>query len=308
LFAPTLTRLATGVSERSAVTLTTYLNLSSAFGRLVTLQPPQAATRQIPLALLALAGAIIWLVRRRPAWVIGYALVLGLTLLVWVSDGPLSRVLGVPWYRSSVRLNFNQAFFVSFFAGVALGYGVDAVVRRREGNSRSTLWIASLVALVAFAAAIGYPGQRSSVSLLRRSFVTDARVTPASLAAFSWLHAHSGKNDVIVNDLNGDGSLWMYAFQRLHPLFAIKPIFSDRAAVGDWNDRLYLLDHLDDLGSDSRADAFATKYRARWIYFDETVFGLFHHRLRLDALVHNKNLQLVFERGTVHVFRIAVPA
>ena len=138
--------------------------------------------------------------------------------------------------------------------------------------------------------------------------VTDARVTSASLAAFSWLHAHSGKNDVIVNDINADGSLWMYAFRRLHPLFAIKPIFSDRASVEDWNDRLYLLDHLDKLGTDSRADAFVTRYRARWIYFDETVFGLFHHRVRLDALMRDKKLQLVFERGTVHVFRIPAPA
>ncbi len=308
LFAPTLTRLATGVSERSSVTLTTHRSLGIAFGRLVTLQPPQATTRQTLLAALAFVGAAVWLLRRRPAWVLGYALVLGMTLLVWVSNGPLSRLLGVPWYRSSVRLDFNQAFFVSFFAGVALGYAVDAVVRRRGGNTRSTLWVASLSALVVFAAAIGYNGQRDSVSLLRRSFTVDARVTPASLAAFRWLHDHSRDDDVIVNDINADGSLWMYAFRRLHPLFAIKPIFSDRAAVGDWNDRLYLLDHLDELGSNSRADTFGTRYRARWVYFDEAVFGLFHHRLHLDALMHNKNLQLVFERGTVHVFRIVTPA
>jgi hypothetical protein len=308
LFAPTLTRLATGVSERSSVTLTTHQRLGIALGRLVTLQPPQAATRQSLLAVLAFVGAAMWLWRRRPAWVAGYALVLGLTLLVWVSNGPLSRLLGVPWYRSSVRLNFNQAFFVSFFAGVALGFAVDALVRRRDGNARSTLWIAALSALIVFAAAIGYDGQRSSVSLLRRSFTVDARVTPASLAAFTWLHQHSGNDDVIVNDINTDGSLWMYAFRHLQPLFAIKPIFSDRAAAGDWNDRLYLLDHLDELGTNSRADTFATRYRARWVYFDETVFGLFHHRLRLDALMRNKNLQLVFERGTVHVFRIATPA
>ena len=78
--------------------------------------------------------------------------------------------------------------------------------------------------------------------------------------------------------------------------------------MGDWNDRLYLLDHLDKLGTDSRADAFVTRYRARWVYFDEVVFGLFHHRVHLDTLMHSKSLQLVFERGTVHVFRIGAPA
>src|SRR5207237_9988981 len=108
-----------------------------------------------------------------------------------------------------------------------------------------------------------YQGQRNSVCLLRRRLITHARLTSASLAALSWLHAHSGKNDLIVNDINADGSLWMYAFRRLHPLFAIKPIFSDRASVGDWTDRLYLLDHLDKLGNNSRADTFATTYRAR---------------------------------------------
>jgi len=308
LFAPTLTRLASGVSERSSVTLTTHVGLGTALGRLLTLQPPQTTSRQVLLALLAMSGVVLWLLRRRPGWPLAYAIVLGVTLLVWVSNGPVSRLLGVPWYHSSVRLNFNQVFFISFFAGVALGAAVDSVVRLREGNPRSTAWIASLSALVVFAAAVGYTGQRTSVNLLRLSFEKDARVTPASLAAFTWLHSHTARDDVIINDVNVDGSLWMYAFRGLHPLFAIKPIFSDRAAVGDWNDRLYLLDHLGDIGSNSRADGLVSKYHARWLYFDERVFGLFHHRVRLDALMRSKNLHLVFERGSVHVFRIGAPA
>jgi hypothetical protein len=305
LFAPAVARLASGVSERSSVSLTRHLTLGRALGKLVTLQPPQASIRQTLLALLALAGAAIWLLRRRPAWVFAYALVLGATLLVWTSHGAVSRLVGLPWYRSSVRLNFNQAFFVSFFAGVALASTVDSFVRLRKAKSSAALLIASLTALVVFAAAIGYNGSRTSVRLLRRSFSVDARVTPASLAAFRWLHDRAGDDDVIINDVNADGSLWMYAFQSLRPLFAIEPVFSDRAAVNDWNDRIYLLDHIGELGGNARADDLVRKYHARWVYFDESVFTLFHHRLHLDALMRNKNLQLAFERGTVHVFRIA---
>ncbi len=85
----------------------------------------------------------------------------------------------MPWYRSSVRLNFNQAFFVSFFAGVALGYGGR---RGRPADGTATpidaLDRVARASLVVFAAAIGYEGQRSSVSLLRRSFATDAACHP----------------------------------------------------------------------------------------------------------------------------------
>ena len=119
-----------------------------------------------------------------------------------------------------------------------------------------------------------------------------------------WLHDHAGRDDVVVNDVNADGSLWMYALEGLHPLFAVGPIFSDRAAVADWNDRKYIVTHIDQLGVDSRVDNLVQRYHARWVYFDQKLFDLFRHTMHLDALMQNPRLQLSFQRGTVHVFRI----
>jgi len=82
LFAPTLRLLVTGVSERSSIFLTTHLSVRRAAGHILTLQIPQSPTPQTLLAVLGFVGVAVWLWNRRPAWVIGYALVLGLTLLV----------------------------------------------------------------------------------------------------------------------------------------------------------------------------------------------------------------------------------
>jgi hypothetical protein len=264
---------------------------------------PQVRTpgfRQALLTLLIAAGGVILLLRRQRAWVVGYALVLAVTLLVWVSNGPLSKLIGAPWYHSSVRLNFNQIFFAALFAGVALAYAVDALTRFRPLNAA----VASSLIVVVFVATVGWSEYRNTTKSLRRSFTVDARVTDSSLAAFDWLDAHANPNDVIVNDQNADGSLWMYAFKRLRPLFAIKPIFSDAAAVADWSDRMYVANHIAEIGDNSRADLLVRRFDAKWVYFDEQVFDLFGHRMHLDALRANKNLQLVFHQGTVYVFRI----
>ncbi|MDQ1458060.1 MAG: hypothetical protein QOH28_3680 [Actinomycetota bacterium] len=308
LFAPTLRMLVTGVSERSSIFLTTHLSVRSAVGRILSLQIPQSPTPQVLLAVLALVGVAVRVWHRRPAWVIGYALVLGVTLLVWVSNGSLSNAVGLPWYHSSARLSFNQAFFVPFFAGVALAFLVDGVSRLGKANALNRLVVASVLVALVFSTTVGYHGYRASTRLLRRSFKVDARVTHESEAAFAWLREHSSRSDVVVNDVNADGSLWMYALEGLHPLFAVGPIFSDRAAVADWNDRKYLVEHINQLGIDRHTDELVRRYDARWVYFDEQLFSLFHHTMRLDALRRNGRLQLAFERGTVHVFRIVDPS
>jgi len=230
--------------------------------------------------------------------------VFAITLLVWVSNGRLSRLVGVPWYRSAVRLSFNYAFFVPLFAGVALAAVTAAGVRAFETRAPIARLVVPLVVLAVFAIAIGRNAYDTSTRLLRSSFSHDARVTSETEAAFTWLHDHAGRGDVIVNDVNADGSLWMYARRRLEPLFAIDPVFSDKATERDWNDRLSLIEHIDELGNHGRTDALVRRYHARYVYFDERVFNLFRHRMKLDALESNAHLRPVFERGTVHVFEI----
>ena len=164
LLAPTLRRLVSGVSERSSIFLTSHLSVRSARRPYPHAAIPQEPNPQTVLALLTFAGVAIWLWRRRPAWVVGYALVLGLTLLVWVSHGSLSNALGVPWYHSAARLSFNQAFFVSFFAGFALAYVAEGFVLLDKRRPLRSLLIASIVVAVVFAATLGYDGYRTSTA------------------------------------------------------------------------------------------------------------------------------------------------
>ncbi|MDQ1435359.1 MAG: hypothetical protein QOF59_2175 [Actinomycetota bacterium] len=304
LAAPTLKLLVSGVSERSSITLASRLSLQSALGRMLTLETSGTTTRQPTLAILALAGIVIWLWRRRPAWVLADAVILGITLLVWVSNNSLSKLLGVPWYHSTARLSFNQAFFVPFFAGVALAALVDVAVRSTKSTPPRMLIGSCVAVAVLFGAVVGYDASRSSTDLLRTLFEADARVTPDSKAAFAFLRQRIKPGEVVVNDINADGSLWMYALADLRPLFAVHPISSDRAALADWDARTYLVKHIDDLDADPRAEALRTRYHAGWVYFDDKLFDLFHHTMQLDALKHDPRLHLAFERGTVHVFRI----
>ena len=149
--------------------------------------------------------------------------------------------------------------------------------------------------------------------MLRFSRAHDAPVTRESEEAFGWLKRHVTRDDSIVIDVNGlgvttDDALWMYAKQGLRPLFGVmrQPGYSAApgAARRDVRDRLYLLRHLRDLGRDSRTDALARKYHARWVYFDERVVFPFRHTLTLSGLRRNPHLREVFRRGPVHVFEV----
>jgi hypothetical protein len=151
--------------------------------------------------------------------------------------------------------------------------------------------------------------------MVHESFATNARVTPDSLGAFSWLGQRAAKDDTIVNDVNfqgvtTDGALWMYAERGLHPLFGFDLQLahtgftpSDTATVRDWNARYLLLRNLSRLDAPRIAD-LARRYHARWVYFDERTIYPFRHTLTLAGLQHNPRLREAFRAGTVHVFEI----
>ena len=318
LFAPTLGSFGGGVSERSSFDNTTLSAVHAVIGPILSLDSRafQDPMRQTLLALLACAGAVVWLLRRRFAWVLGYALVVGVMLLAAVSDSALSQALSLPWYRGPGRVGWNRGFFIPFFAGVALAFAVTGAVRLFKAG-RSPLIAASLSAAVVFGVVIGYRGYQTSSAMLRYSFTNDARVTPDSEAAFAWLHRHAGRDDTIVNDVNRlgtttDGGLWMYAQSGLRPLFGIgQPTMSafappDAGTLPDLNDRYFLLSHLQELGRDPRTDQLARRYHARWVYFDQRVFTPLRHTLTLAGLETNPRLRLTFHRATVYVFEMSI--
>jgi hypothetical protein len=166
---------------------------------------------------------------------------------------------------------------------------------------------------VLFVAVIGISAYRTSVSFLRSAFSVkvntfgnQARVDGNSEAAFEWLDGHAGDDDVVVNEPNVDGSLWMYAQHNVTPLIGLRPVgpLPDRSASEDWDGRRYVVRHIHELGENPRVGQLVRKYRARWIYFDTRRFPLTSHEIRIDEIRRNQRIREVLHRDTVHVFEI----
>ncbi|HYL52736.1 MAG TPA: DUF6541 family protein [Acidimicrobiia bacterium] len=330
LLAPTIAQVGSGITERSQFDVNSFgkpLSTSRAIVRTITLENPSLTTRdmgrisnalpsvrhnQARFALLAAIGAVILLLRRRRAFVIAWGVVIALTVLAYSSNSTLSRAVTFAWYRQGDRLTMNQAFFVPFFAAVALEAAVVAV--RRSLATRDALMTATAMVGAAAMVAVGAQGYSQASAALHFSYGrSETPVTPASESAFTWLRRHAGPRDVVVNEFV-DGSSWMYAEAHLSPLFAVRAGDGNIAQVfarltPDLVERSYLLGNLNRVGTDARVDAAMRRLHARWLYFGEsTYFPHFPHTLRLSVLRRNPHLHEVWQRDRIHVFRIDLPA
>jgi uncharacterized protein DUF6541 len=315
MFAPTLGEFAGGTSERSAITFAGLdHDYKSLIKPIVTLETGDlfALERQVFLAVLAFAGAGIWLMRRRWAWVLGWTSVMTLTFLAGASDSWIVEQLTFPWYRIGRRIDWNQAFFVPFFAAVALALAVIGVVRLL--HTRWAILLASAFAVTGFTVLTGAHAYTASRSFLHDSLTVNstlssqARVDRAAEAAFRWLHDHVHGDETVVNEANVDGSLWMYPQEGVRPLLGWAPSslssFREKYATTDWMNRTYLLANVERVGENPRVDELVDKYNARWVYFDDRNFPLTRHVLRLDGLRKSAHISEVFHRNHVHVFRV----
>jgi hypothetical protein len=309
LFAPTLVSFVRGVSDRVPARFFVAENPANwqpALGAILQLHFGVGTVRQGFLALLAVAGAALWLMWRRPAWVAGWVGVVLLTLFASASTNRLADHLTLPWYHADIRIVLNVAFFVPFFAGVTLAYG--AVLMTRIAKRSWAILPATLVMVGVLALFVGFHGSRAASAYIKgsfdpdsRSFINQALVGPSSLAAFSWLHVHAAHGDTVANEPHVDGSLWMYAQQRVAPLLG----FYSRGSR-DLADRLYLAKHVQWLGRDPRADALSRRYHTRWVFFDSRALAIARHSVNPAALLHNPSLTAVFHEGSTWVFRIDV--
>ena len=315
LFSPTLFSFIRGVSERvPARTFVTEnpAKWESALGAMLQLHDGAGTVRQGFLAVLALTGAALCLSWRRPAWVAGWVGVMLLALFASASTNRFADHLTFPWYHLSIRIIANVAFFVPYFAGVTLAYGVVLITRlarRPWAFLPATLLMVAVLTVFA-----GLHGYRAASAFIQgsfdpnsRSFKNQAVVDHASLAGFRWLHDHAADGDTVANEPYVDGSLWMYAQQRVAPLVG----YYSRANGGthvspDFADRLYLSLHVQWLGRNTRADDLSRRYRTNWVFFDGHAFPNQHHVVTLDALRRNASLTAVFHEGGTWVFRVDI--
>ena len=262
-------------------------NWESRIGPILQLRWGPGTVRQGFLALLALAGAALSLMWRRPAWVAGWVGVVLLTLFASASTNRLAHLLTFPWYHLSDRIVLNVALFVPFFAGVTLAYGVvliTRVLRRSWAIFPATL--AMIVVLTQFVGVHSFRADskyiRASFNPSSSSFFNQALVADSSLTAFQWLHNHAARGDTVANDPLIDGSLWMYAQQHVSPL--IGPLAIHTTISQELADRLYFIHHLQSLGSDTRTDDLARHYHTRWVFFDTHRLVLGTRAMNLDVL------------------------
>jgi len=311
LFAPTLVSFFGGVSER--VSVRTFVvenpaNWEPALGAILQLHIGPGTMRQGLLALLAVIGAALWLMRRRPAWVAGWAIVVLLGLFAAASTNRLADRLTFPWYHLQSRIVPNVAFFVPFFAATTLAAGVTLVTRALR---RSWAILPATVAMIAFLTLFaGLRGFRGDRAYVRASFNSDTQsiynqafVGHTSLAAFRWLHDHVARSETVANQPLLDGSLWMYAQEHVAPLigpYALSIKNPDRELV----DRLYLVQHLPSLGRDPRADALAVRYRTRWIFLDAHASPFAKPVMNRAALLRNRRIKVVFHKGRTWVLQV----
>ena len=315
LLAPTVVSLGHGVSERVSVNLFVAenpANWESSLGAMLQLHWAAGAgtlptVRQGFLSLLAVVGAALCLMWRRPAWVTGWLGVVLLTLFASASTNALAHELTTPWYHLDGRIVVNLAYFVPFFVGVTLASGAVVITRM---SRRSWVILPASIAMVAVLTPFaGLHGFRANSDYVRASFkpspsvFNQALIADSTLAAFQWLHDNSAPGDTVANTPQLDGSLWMYAQKNVAPL--IGNYYAGLQKVpADFADRLYLVEHLPSLGSDARANDLAHRYHTRWVFFDTHQLLVGQRVVTLDALRKNPNLTPVFHKGGTWVFRV----
>lgn len=291
LTAPTLRLIAGGTAERSGIDegrVASFRHALSNFRAIVG-----GGGADIVLLLAAVGVAVCVRRRRHLALLTTTAGVLGLYLIATGVQGPL-RAVTVPWYQHPGRVALNLVLIIPFFAALAVAETLPALWARRAeaGNA--------LVPVVGLTVALALAGFATAAGDLRVLFRERAVVGPDAQAAFSYLKTHVTAGQRVLNDGNTDGAMWMYAFDGVDPLLGLQP-----ANPGpSWNDRLWLVTHLTDLGRDPQVRAGLDRYAVRYVYWDDRTFKDNPHHLDGRALLGTPGLCQVFRQGSVHLLEV----
>jgi hypothetical protein len=226
------------------------------------------------------------------------------------TDNGLSRNLTFPWWRQAERMMYVLALLcavgVGALAGIAVTYGGRWLRAREVRFARyaeaTGISIAAVLGFVVLFSDEVHAGR----SMVQRAYEFYSPVSDDSLDGFKVARELAGDDGSVVTDFNYDGSMWMYAFERVEPLHGIA--LADPGVDPTWSERNALSGSVAQLGSSDEIDALARKYRARAVYFDEKTYADSVHNWTLEMLRATPALDEVFHRGTVTVFAIDVPA
>lgn len=293
LTAPTLPLIASGTAERSAIDEGDVASFRQAFSILRSVIGGGSADL---VAILAVAGILLCLRRRQYlAPVATTAGILALYTIACGVDGPF-RAVTVPWYQHPGRIALNLVLLIPFFAAFALTELVPAIWARRPVRTNS------LVPVLALASALAIAGFSTATKHIRVLFMERVLVGPDAQSAFAYLKAHVAPGERVLNDGNTDGAMWMYPFDGVVPLLGLHP-----ANPGpSWHDRVWLIKHLTDLGSDPNVRGGLDRYSVRFIYWNDRNFVDNPHHIDGRALAQNPYLCERFQQGSVRVLEVSV--
>lgn len=297
--------LAEGAGERTSFEIQRVQSLPAAIGDLATLHVAVDAGQPL-LAALALLGIGVALWRREQLpWLIAFAGVVGVYLLADTSKSGIAEAVAFPWYRQPERISYNVAFFVAFFGAYTLEAATVALARVRTRQRVIHVAVPAAVVVAAVGLGIGYPGSRSTVRFLQATYARYEPVRADDLAAYRWLGDRVRPGDRVLNDLDYDGSLWMYAFDGVAPLFGANS--EATAKVADFQERVWLRDHIGELGTNPRVAELIRKWKVRWVYLGEDDYGASEPGMHVDQLRATPGLREVYRRGGSHVFAVTPP-
>jgi uncharacterized protein DUF6541 len=243
---------------------------------------------------------LVWQ-RRLWSWVLGCVTVVALTLIAGTTQGWLASLTFL-WYRQAERVVYNLAYFVPVFGGIAIAFLVGWL-SARVPYRRLAVAACAIFGLVFVAFATGLNAARATRAQVRSSVTSPIQpIGQDSLAAFRYLREHAGRS-VVLNDMNIDGSLWMYAFDGVRPLFALTPS-ADEQRHGEFRRRLYIHDHIQQAGSDRRLDRLMDEYGVKYVYWGRTPFFDSSHQIDLESLRSSPGLEEVVTNGGASVFRV----
>jgi hypothetical protein len=142
--------------------------------------------------------------------------------------------------------------------------------------------------------------------MVQRAYKFYSPVSDNSIAGFKAVKKIAGHDGSVLTDFNYDGSMWVYAFERVEPVHGIA--LADPAVDPTWDERNQLVTAIAQLGTNPDIDALARKYRVKAVYFDTKTFADSSHTWNLDMLRAVPALSEKFHRGTVTVFAVDLPA
>ena len=250
-------------------------------------------------AALALASAGAVHLRRVPLGLAVSASVGLFTVLGVLAYSGLATALVRPWYANGERLVTQSAALLPVL--LAAGFWLCAdVATRRSGRG-------TVVALVALGAALLVPLAGRSTSLAVQGIDRFSVLGSDDRAAFAWLAAHVAPGERVLNDVN-DGSTWSNDATRgvVAPVFGAMPA-RGFATLPEFADRLYLANHVADIGTDARAASAADQWRVRYVLSGGRTLADVATRPDRAALAASTSLRVVFRSGEAVVYEIVGP-